>query len=176
MAGGVKKLAYFAGMLSGHCKIYQVSLEAQVVQGAQCSSQNLQNQTDPRVAHYQNSLLQCEQTGCRACSQATQEGLLQGGVFASADCAGNHGSSLVPDLELKLAPLIQTQGHLQTGRHQASILGKSFAQLMNPWRGRGHPRTRSSAVTQWLMHVLPSLCLSICKLLWCKTLHLCDLP
>lgn len=39
---GVKKLAYFAGTLSGHCKIHQVTLEAQVVQAVQCSSQNLQ--------------------------------------------------------------------------------------------------------------------------------------
>lgn len=39
---GVKKLAYFAGTLSSHCKIYQVTLEAQVVQAVQCSSQNLQ--------------------------------------------------------------------------------------------------------------------------------------
>lgn len=101
-------------MLSGHCKIDQVSLEAQVVQGAQCSSQNLQNQTDPRAADDQNRLLKWEQTGCRACSKAMQDELLQGGVIPSADCAGNQGSGFVLDLELKLALLIPKQGHLQT--------------------------------------------------------------
>lgn len=53
---GVRKLAYFAGMLLAHCMICQVSPEAQVVQGAQCSSQNLQNQTDPTIACYQKGL------------------------------------------------------------------------------------------------------------------------
>jgi len=43
--------------------------------------------------------------------------------------AGLNSSS---GLELKRAPLSPTQGHLQTGRHQASILGKSSAHVMNP--------------------------------------------
>lgn len=91
---GVKKLAYFAGKLSGHCKIYRVTLEAQVVQAVRCSSQNLQNQTDSR---YKNRLLQCKQTGHRACSQAMQEGLLQSGVSPSAGCARSQSSNLVLD-------------------------------------------------------------------------------
>lgn len=53
---GIKKLAYFSGMLSVHCKICLVFPEAQAVQGAQCSYQNLQNQTYSTVSCYHNRL------------------------------------------------------------------------------------------------------------------------
>lgn len=49
------------------------------------------------------------------------ERLLQGGVFPAAVSAWNQGLNLVLGLELKLAPLIRTRGHLHTGRHQAFI-------------------------------------------------------
>lgn len=84
-------------------------------------------------------------------SQATQVGLLESEVVPSADGAGNYSSNFALALELELALLNSAPGHLQRGRHQASILGKSS----------GQPRAGNSVVAHWLLNVLPSLCLPL---------------
>lgn len=60
----------------------------------------------------------------------------------------------------------QSQVHSQTGRHQASVPGKSSAPH-EPVTWCGHPWTCSSAETHRLIHVLLCLCLQ----LWDNTLH-----
>lgn len=157
-------------MLSGHCKIYQVSLEAQVVQGAQCSSQNLQNQTDQRLAHYQNRLLQCEQTGCRLVHRQCRRDSIRVKSSHQQTVLRSRAQALFWT-GVKTCPI---NPNTRAPADRQDTWQKFCTSYEPPTReGRGDPRTCSSAVTHWLMHMLLSLCLPICKQLCCKTLHLC---
>lgn len=119
-------------MLSGHCKIYQVSLEAQVVQGAQCSSQNLQNQTDRRLAHYQNRLLQCEQTGCRLVHRQCRRDSFRVESSCQQTVLRSRAQALFWT-GVKTCPI--NPNTRAPADRQDTILGKSSAHLMNPRHG-----------------------------------------